>query len=35
MEILKKGSDNVFEAGVRGCCWPPATEGFRYTEPEE
>jgi hypothetical protein len=28
MEIIQKGTDDVAELAVRGCCWPPGTEGM-------
>jgi hypothetical protein len=29
MEIIRKGSDNVFEAGPLTCCYPIGSNGFR------
>jgi hypothetical protein len=29
MEIIKKGSDDVFATGPLTCCWPPGSEGNR------
>lgn len=29
MEIIRKGSDKVFEVGPLGCCYPSGTWGFR------
>jgi len=29
MEVIKKGSDNVFAVGPLGCCFPPGTESSR------
>jgi len=30
MEIIKKGSDNVFDAGPLGCCFPIGSNGLRW-----
>ena len=30
MEIIRKGSDMVFENGPLTCCFPAGTLGFRY-----
>jgi hypothetical protein len=30
MEIIRKGSDEVFAAKPRGCCFPVGDENFRY-----
>ncbi len=30
MEVIKKGSDKVFEAGPLGCCYPVGTESNRF-----
>lgn len=29
MEVIKKGSEQVSEMGLKGCCWPMGTMGFR------
>lgn len=29
MEIIRKGSDKVFEIEPRGCCFPPGTLSSR------
>ena len=29
MQIIKKGSDKVFEVGPLGCCFPPGSNGNR------
>lgn len=29
MEIIKHGSDKVFDMGTLSCCWPPGSNGFR------
>ena len=34
MEIIKKGSDDVFLAGPLNCCWPPGSDGSRSPEPK-
>lgn len=30
MEVLKKGSEDVFETGPAACCYPAGTYGTRY-----
>jgi len=30
MEVIRKGSDMVFEVGPLGCCFPAGVWGFRY-----
>jgi len=30
MEIIKQGSDNVFESGPLNCCFPAGTLSLRY-----
>jgi hypothetical protein len=29
MEIIRKGSDKVFDSGPRGCCFPVGLVAFR------
>lgn len=29
MEVIRKGSDNVFQAGVFDCCFPVTDESLR------
>jgi len=32
MEIIKKGSEDVFKAGALSCCWPPGAVDARMPE---
>jgi hypothetical protein len=30
MEIIRRGSDRVFDSGPLGCCFPVGSNGFRF-----
>jgi len=34
MEIIKRGSDDVYQVGPLNCCWPPGSDSNRSPEPE-
>lgn len=35
MEIIREGSDVVYETGPLGCCFPMGTMTLRWLSPEE